>query len=131
MTLFLVRTRMNEICPICKTDEWESEYCETQHNHIHEEEIVCCRCFCKVNGDIPCPDGRRYRDQEYEERSARIEEEEEEEEDKEEIFKRWLDSLTDEGRANALNYITRILEDLARENGSEQTLSQTEGVNNG
>jgi len=59
-------------------NEWESDYCETQHNHIidgdDDDLIVCCRCFCAKAGDIPCPDGHRYREKEADERDAKAHE---------------------------------------------------------
>jgi len=59
--------QQTEVCAVCKTDEWESDCCKTQHNHIlgDDDDIVCCRCFVKAEGF--CPDAWRYLEKEAEE----------------------------------------------------------------
>ena len=54
------------VCALCMTDDWESDCCKTQHNHIlgDDDDIVCCRCFVKEKGH--CPDAWRYLEEEVE-----------------------------------------------------------------
>jgi hypothetical protein len=71
----------NGTCNRCKEAWGTGDWCNTDHNHLFDDEednelIICCRCFCKQT-DRHCPDAWEYKEKEDDETASKAESEDE------------------------------------------------------